>query len=242
MGLFETVLRYCFGVGLLLSAGDRSSSGRVNPNQGRRYQWPFEIANPRVQEALATVPREIFVRANDTKSAGENCALPIECGQTISQPYVVSLMTEKLQIRPDSRILEIGTGSGYQCAILAELAAQVFTIEVIPELAHAARGRLQALGYQNIEYRMGDGAAGWAEAGPFDGILVTCAATDLPLALWEQLVCPGGRLVIPIGDEPHNQELRLYQKHYKQAPNSPTVANPIGEIICPVRFVPMTSG
>ena len=166
---------------------------------------------PRVLEALAKVPREQFVPVDLSARAYDNRPLPIGHGQTISQPLIVAVMTHLLRLRPEARVLEIGTGSGYQTAILAELAREVVTIEVVEDLATAAQSKLEALGYRNIEYRRGDGAAGCPERAPFDGIMVTAAARTIPPALIEQLT-PGGRLVIPIGSDPLGQDLVLVQK------------------------------
>jgi protein-L-isoaspartate(D-aspartate) O-methyltransferase len=137
--------------------------------------------------------------------------LPIGHDQTISQPLIVAVMTHLLRLQPDARVLEIGTGSGYQCAILAELAALVVTIEVDAELAARARACLEAQGYRNIEFQVGDGTAGWPPRAPYDGILVTAAARSVPPALVEQLK-RGGRLVIPIGGDPFSQDLVLVEK------------------------------
>jgi protein-L-isoaspartate(D-aspartate) O-methyltransferase len=167
--------------------------------------------DPRVLEALAKVPRERFVPADLSARAYDNRPLPIGHGQTISQPLIVAVMTHLLRLRPEARVLEIGTGSGYQTAILAELARKVVTIEVVEDLAGAAQSKLEALGYHNIEYRRGDGARGCPERAPFDGIMVTAAARTIPPALIEQLAT-GGRLVIPIGSDPLGQDLVLVQK------------------------------
>lgn len=185
-----------------------------------------------VERAARAVRRELFVPVEQRAHAGEDTALPIGCAQTISQPSLVWFMTEQLELTPDSRVLEIGTGSGYQTAILAEIAAEVFTIERLAELGLAARERLMELGYRNIEFRIGDGAKGWPEATPFDAIIVTAAATHLPSALHEQLK-PGGRLVIPVGDPREDQVLLRLDKE------------PNGELrqreLCGVRFVPLVT-
>ena len=167
--------------------------------------------DPKVREAIAKVPRERFVPPELAAHAYDNRPLPIGHGQTISQPLIVAVMTDVLRLRPSSRVLEVGTGSGYQTAILAELAGEVVTVEVVEALAAEARARLEALGYRNIAFRTGDGAAGWAEAAPFDAILVTAAAPSIPPALLEQLRA-GGRLVIPLGRDPLSQELVLVEK------------------------------
>ncbi len=167
--------------------------------------------DPKVLEAMARVPRERFVPPDLERQAYANRPLPIGHDQTISQPLIVAVMTHLLRLGPSARVLEVGTGSGYQCAILAELAALVVTIEAIAALAVEAKTRLEALGYRNIEFQVGDGAAGWPARAPYDAILVTAAARSLPPALADQLK-PGGRLVIPIGSTSFSQELVLLEK------------------------------
>jgi protein-L-isoaspartate(D-aspartate) O-methyltransferase len=166
--------------------------------------------DPRVMQALATVPRHAFVPAGEERHAYVNNALPIGHGQTISQPYIVALMTEMLEPQPDDVVLEIGTGSGYQAAVLSQLVRHVYSIEVIPELAEEARERLSRLGFANVSIRVGDGNAGWPEHSPFDGIIVTAAAAGIPGELLAQLG-NGGNMVIPVGS-PHRQELLLIEK------------------------------
>lgn len=155
------------------------------------------ITDPRVLQAMAAVPRHLFVPDGYVEVAYGDFALPIGHQQTISQPYIVALMTEALEISPGDRVLEIGTGSGYQAAVLAELGADVYTIERIPALYEEAKIRLQALGYQ-VHCKQGDGYEGWPEFAPYDGIIVTAAAPEIPSPLLEQLA-DGGRLVIPLG-------------------------------------------
>jgi protein-L-isoaspartate(D-aspartate) O-methyltransferase len=165
----------------------------------------------RVMNAMRDVPRDVFVPEAMRPAAFENGPLPIGHGQTISQPYIVALMTDLLQIEPDHRVLEIGTGSGYQTAVLSLLAGEVYTVEVVTALADAAAQLLESLGYDNIRSRTGNGYEGWAEHAPYDGIIVTAAAPHIPSPLLEQLK-PGGRMVIPVG-QPHSyQELMLVQK------------------------------
>ncbi len=164
-----------------------------------------------VQGAMGAVPRECFVPAAERAHAHHDAPLPIGCGQTISQPSLVATMTETLALAPPSRVLEIGTGSGYQTAILAELAASVFTVERIEQLARDAEARLASLGYDNICFRTGDGALGWPEEAPFDAIIVTAAAATVPPALTAQLKT-GGRLVLPLGPPHGDQELWLVEK------------------------------
>jgi protein-L-isoaspartate(D-aspartate) O-methyltransferase len=187
--------------------------------------------DPRVADAMSKVPRERFVPAELAAQAYENRPLPIGHGQTISQPLIVAVMTQLLRLEPESRVLEVGTGSGYQTAILAELAGEVVSIEVVESLAAEARARFDGLGYRNVELVCGDGAAGSPEKAPFDAILVTAAADKLPPALVEQLK-PGGRIVVPLGGHPATQELALVEKE------------PGGAIrerrLLPVAFVPLT--
>jgi protein-L-isoaspartate(D-aspartate) O-methyltransferase len=189
--------------------------------------------SPRVAAALAKVPREAFVPPRSAHAAYENRPLQIGHGQTISQPFIVALMTELLDLEPDDVVLEVGTGSGYQAAVLAELAHEVCSIEVIPELARTAATVLAEQGYDNIALRTGDGGAGWPERAPFDAIIVTAAAPDIPPALIEQLH-PGGRMVIPVGPRYGDQELLLVTK---DAAGKVTQRN-----VLPVAFVPLTGG
>lgn len=161
-----------------------------------------------VMQAMRSVPRDEFVPADSVDVAFVNAPLHIGHGQTISQPYIVALMSDLLRLKDDNSVLEIGTGSGYQTAILSELCRQVYTVEYIPELAGAAKTRLQRLGYNNIEYRVGNGYQGWPEYSPYDAIIVTAAASHIPQPLLEQLR-PGGRMVIPIGLPYQHQELTV---------------------------------
>jgi len=166
---------------------------------------------PQVLQAMAEVPRNEFVPAAQKNSAFANSPLPIGAGQTISQPFIVALMTDLLNIAPDHRILEIGTGSGYQTAVLAKLARQVFSIEILSSLARQAEQRLAGQDFHNIRLKTGDGYLGWAEEAPFDGIIVTAAASHSPEPLREQLK-NGGRLVIPVGVPGLHQDLLLIEK------------------------------
>ena len=184
----------------------------------------------RVMAAIGRVPRHAFVPESERSNAYENRPLPIGYGQTISQPYIVALMTDLLALGADSVVLEIGTGSAYQAAVLAELVAQVYTIEIIAPLGRAARQRLARLGYDNVEVRIGDGYFGWPEHAPFDAIMVTAAASHVPRPLIDQLKL-GGRLIIPVGDRFLTQQLILIEKH-----DDGTVTT---TQVLPVRFVPL---
>jgi protein-L-isoaspartate(D-aspartate) O-methyltransferase len=189
--------------------------------------------DPRVLDALARVPRHLFVRPDDAAFAYADHARPIDCGQTISQPFVVALMTDLARIGPGDRVLEVGTGSGYQTAVLASLAGQVFSVELHEPLARAARERLARLGFGNVELRVGDGWAGWPEQAPYAAIVVTAAASELPEALVAQLA-PGGRLVIPVGPAGAAQDLLLAEKDASGAVHTRSVL--------PVAFVPLVRG
>lgn len=156
------------------------------------------ITDRAVIEAMKNVPRELMVRTEDARCAFYDGPLSIGHGQTISQPYIVAYMTEKLELTGSDRVLEVGTGSGYQAAVLAEIAAEVYTVEVVPELGEKSRSMLGSLGYDNIRYRIGDGCEGWPEEAPFDAIIATAAPAEVPGPLLEQLA-DGGRMVIPVG-------------------------------------------
>lgn len=186
------------------------------------------ISDPQVLRAMARVPREAFVPQSLQEEAYADRALPIECGQTISQPYIVGLMTQALELSGTQRVLEVGTGSGYQTAVLAELAQAVFTIERQADLSAAAQRRLLGLGYTNIAFRIGDGSLGWPEEAPFDRILVAAAAPQCPQSLVDQLA-DGGVLVMPVGDE-EGQVLRQFRRSGQQV-ESAALTN--------CRFVPL---
>ena len=186
------------------------------------------VQDPRVLAAMRAVPRHRFVPSQLQKDAYADTPLPIGFDQTISQPYIVAYMTEALQLPPAATVLEVGTGSGYQAAVLAELAANVYSIEIVPELAERSKRILTELGYDNVHVRLGDGYDGWPDAAPFDGIIVTAAPDHVPPALVAQLAV-GARLVIPVGR--FAQEMRVVTK---------TMDGPISETTIPVRFVPMT--
>jgi protein-L-isoaspartate(D-aspartate) O-methyltransferase len=169
------------------------------------------IANPAVLRALERVPRHRFVPSEYQGDAYADHPLPIGHGQTISQPYIVALMTQLLYLGPADRVLEIGTGCGYQTAVLAEIAQEVYSLELVPELATAAEARLQDMGYANVHVRQGDGYEGWPEHAPYAGIIVTAAAPEVPSPLIEQLA-DGGRMVIPVGSRLGGQDLLLLEK------------------------------
>lgn len=191
------------------------------------------INDERVLQAMSKVPRHLFVPESLRSSAYQDSALPIEQGQTISQPYVVALMTEAARFQPSQRVLEVGTGSGYQAAVLAELVQEVYTIELLPVLAEQARTRLSQLGYRNIQVRAGDGYQGWPEAAPFDAVVVTCGAEHVPEPLFEQLK-PGGILIIPVGRTLESQVLLAITK----GPRGEKQPRDLGH----VRFVPLRRG
>jgi protein-L-isoaspartate(D-aspartate) O-methyltransferase len=189
---------------------------------------PRGIKDERVLAAMAKVPREEFVPADARSSAYEDGPLPIGYDQTISQPYIVAFMTEQLRPKPSDRVLEIGSGSGYQAAILAELVADVYTIDIVEPLAKTAEATLQRLGHKNVHIKVGDGYKGWPEEAPFDAVIVTCAPENVPQPLVDQLK-EGGRMVIPVGER-FSQQLYLLEKKNGQMKESATL---------PVRFVPM---
>lgn len=184
------------------------------------------ISDPRVLRAIRTVPRERFVPLQLEPDAYEDIALPIGCEQTISQPYMVGLMTQELRLTGTERVLEIGTGSGYQAAVLSLLCAEVVTIERIADLSWNAQRVLTGLGRTNVEFHVADGTVGWPPRAPYDGIVVTAGSPSVPAALYDQLAA-GGRLVIPVGDEEF-QDLQVVQK---------TDSGPLQVSVCGCRFV-----
>jgi protein-L-isoaspartate(D-aspartate) O-methyltransferase len=188
------------------------------------------ISNQRVVEAMLKIPRHLFVPFDEKDLAYEDKPLPIGFGQTISQPYMVATMTQLIDPRPDQCILEIGTGSGYQTAILAELAGRVHTVERIAKLSHRARETLDRLGYQNVHFLTGDGYKGWPEPIVFDAILIACAPKDIPWELTKQLK-PTGQMIIPVGPQDNQYLKRIYQNKNQW----------IEETLMEVRFVPMVS-
>ena len=185
----------------------------------------------RVMEAMAKVPRHEFVPSTERRNAYANRPLPIGMGQTISQPFIVALMTDFMEVKPGDRVLEIGTGSGYQAAVLAELAGTVYTVEIVESLAREAQERLRRLGYRNVVTRIGDGYLGWPEQAQFDAIMVTAAPREVPQPLLDQLK-PGGRLVVPVGGQSAGQSLLLMEKQ-----SDGTVTR---RTVLAVRFVPLT--
>ena len=186
------------------------------------------IGDARVLAAMRSVPRHLFVDPSQLEYAYHDSALRIDCEQTISQPYIVALMTQSLELHGGERVLEIGTGSGYQAAVLAEMGVDVFSIERHATLAENARERLNQLGYSGVQIRVGDGCLGWPEAAPFDRIIITATSNHVPLALWEQLI-EGGTLVAPLGP-PHAQVLQQLRKQAGQA---------LSTRLADCRFVPL---
>ena len=187
------------------------------------------ITDPRILEAMRKVPRDAFVPETVRDRSYRDEPLPIGYDQTISQPFIVAFMTEKLRLQPGNRVLEIGTGSGYQAAILAELVAQVYTIEIVAPLGKTAETTLRRLGYKNVRVKIGDGYQGWPEHGPYDAVIVTCAPQKVPQPLVEQTK-EGGRIVIPVGQF-YEQTLYLLEKKEGRLQR---------QAVLPVRFVPMT--
>ena len=187
-----------------------------------------DITDPRVLSAMRRVPRDRFVPADQRLWAYDDRPLPIGYRQTISQPYIVAYMTQALQVTPAARVLEIGTGSGYQAAVLAELVASVYSIEIVPQLAERAADTLTELGYANVQVKQGDGYAGWPEEAPFDAIIVTAAPDHVPQPLVSQLAV-GGRMIIPVGQD--RQALTVLVRTTDGVTENTTL---------PVRFVPMT--
>ncbi len=239
-GIARRAAIFLFFAGLAAACGRKSEeapkvSVRDDATAGARARMvETQIAargvrDPRVLAAMRKVPRHLFVPPAERARAYEDQPVPIGDNQTISQPYIVALMTELLELPPRSRVLEIGTGSGYQSAVLGELASEVYSIEILPELARAAGEKLKELGYSNVVVREGDGYHGWIEHAPFDGIIVTAAPERIPQPLLEQL-SPGGRMVIPVGG--FFQELKVFTKDRDGRVTE--------KDIIPVRFVPMT--
>jgi protein-L-isoaspartate(D-aspartate) O-methyltransferase len=198
---FFALCTAAFSAGCTVNSSDHDASRNPSAERQAMVREQLErrgVADPRVLAAMATVPRHEFVPEDLRAYAYEDRPLPIGFGQTISQPYIVAAMSEAVRLEGTERVLEIGTGSGYQAAVLAELCAEVFTIELEKELADRARADLERLGYRNIHVRHGNGYLGWPEAAPFDAIVVTAAPTSIPPALVDQLAV-GGRMVLPVG-------------------------------------------
>jgi protein-L-isoaspartate(D-aspartate) O-methyltransferase len=210
-------------------AQDEAGFLRARQQMVERQLRGRDISDVRVLAAMGKVPRHRFVSAGLASHAYADSPLPIEEGQTISQPYIVALMTQLLELRGPEQVLEVGTGSGYQAAILGELTQQVYTIEIRPGLAASAAARLRGMGYPNVEVRAGDGYLGWPERAPFDAIIVTAGATRIPDPLIAQLK-EGGRIVIPVGEAFGSQELLLGRKHGGKLTT---------RVVGPVRFVPL---
>ena len=230
-----------FLVAMLLMAACGRQELAVTSHQSRSYDALRKsmvetqirsrgIKHDGVLRSMLDVPRHEFVPEADRSRAYEDRPLPIGLGQTISQPYIVALMTELADPKPNHHVLEVGTGSGYQAAVIARLVAQVYSIEIIPEHAESAAARLQRLGLKNLEVRAGNGYLGWPERAPFDAILVTAGATEIPQLLLDQLKS-GGRMIIPIGNGPNDQVLKVIEKNLSGKVESRDVL--------PVRFVPL---
>lgn len=211
------------------TSADEAAFQRARLQMVERQLKGRDITDAAVLRAMARVPRHRFVSPALASQAYADRALPIEEGQTISQPYIVALMTQLLELAGSETVLEVGTGSGYQAAVLAELGVKVYTIEILPGLASRAAEQLKALGYTRIAVRAGDGYQGWPEAAPFDAIAVTAGATHIPEPLVAQLA-EGGRLVIPVGAVSGTQELILGRK---------TAGRLVTRVVIPVRFVPL---
>ncbi len=190
------------------------------------------VFSPQVMEAIAKVPREEFVPNHLRPLSYQNSPLPIGKGQTISQPFIVALMTDLICPGKSDVVLEVGAGSGYQAAVLSQLVKKLYTVEIVPDLAHKAARLLHRLGYHNVEVKHGDGSLGWPAHAPYDSIIVTAAATEIPEALKEQLK-PGGRLVIPVGYPGKTQHLMLVEKNH--------AGNFTSRTILPVAFVPFVT-
>jgi len=221
---------------LLVASFVACAQGNLEAQRERMVRQHIEqrgVRDRRVLEAMRKTPRHLFVPEGLRAMAYADQPLPIGHGQTISQPYIVAFMTELLEPKPDQKALEIGTGSGYQAAVLSHLVGHLYTIEIVPELARSSASLLKQLGYKNITVRHGDGYKGWPEQAPFDRILLTAAPPDIPQALLEQLK-PGGRLVAPVGASVFEQELVVIDKDKDgKLHRRPSL---------PVRFVPMVRG
>ncbi|EAQ78238.1 protein-L-isoaspartate(D-aspartate) O-methyltransferase [Blastopirellula marina] len=211
------------------SPQQEASFAKLRADMVEQQLCPREIHDPAVLAAMRRVPRHRFVPGISQHLAYEDNAIPLSAGQTISQPYIVALMTQLAKVDKKSRVLDVGAGSGYQSAVLAEIGADVYAIEILRELADTAAERLRTLGYRNVHLKQGDGYAGWPSAAPFDAILIAAASPQVPPPLLDQLTV-GGRLVLPLGDAP--QILQCIRKvgsgEFEQ------------QKVAPVQFVPMT--
>jgi protein-L-isoaspartate(D-aspartate) O-methyltransferase len=221
---------------MMRKSGDRRSDLLAEIDAEMRLTAPYTgrggLAS-NVRKAIASVPREDFVSPIEQEWAYINRPLPIGHGQTISQPFIVALMTDLLDPEPDDVVLEIGTGSGYQAAVLSKIVANVYSVEVVEDLAASASERLARLGYANVAVRCGDGARGWPEYAPYDGIIVTAAAPEVPPALVMQLA-KGGRMVVPVGHPNAEQVLTVLRKDARGEVSE--------EPLLPVAFVPLVEG
>ena len=220
----------CFGCGDQVSAQDDSSYDAARETMVREQIAGRGIRDPRVVDAMRQVPRHLFIPAAERAHAYDDGPVPIGQGQTISQPYIVALMTELVRPQPGDRVLEVGTGSGYQAAVLARLVAHVYTVELEDTLARSATAVLRELKYENITVRTGDGYGGWPEHAPFDIVIVTAAPEQVPQPLIDQLK-PGGRLIVPVGPRYSVQQLQLIEKDASGATRTTNVS--------PVMFVPL---
>jgi protein-L-isoaspartate(D-aspartate) O-methyltransferase len=224
----SSLLLFCSLVTCAVPVDEPAPTGEARERMVQRQLAGRDITDEAVLSAMGRIARERFVPPEQRRHAYEDHPIPIGHDATISQPYIVALMTQLAQVRPGDRVLDVGTGSGYQAAVLAELGAEVYGIEVVPELAEQAAGRLQELGYHGVRVRAGDGYRGRPEVAPFAAIIVAAAAPTVPRPLVDQLA-PGGRLVIPVGKD--TQELKVIEKRPHGEPHTRTVA--------PVQFVPM---
>lgn len=229
--MFRDLRRRVAVMAVAIAGCTAATSNQPNPAAARMVDQQLrqhDIVDPRVLAAMREVPRHRFVPPEMAARAYDDTPLPIGYGQTISQPYIVAYMTQALEVRPEHRVLEIGTGSGYQAAVLARIAKEVYTIEIVPELAARAAGILRELGYDRVHVREGDGYAGWPEHAPFDRVIVTAAPDHIPQPLVDQLAV-GGRLVIPVGDV--RQQMTIVTKTKDGVVERRTIG---------VRFVPLT--
>jgi protein-L-isoaspartate(D-aspartate) O-methyltransferase len=230
LGLFLLTLLFITHTGQRPRAADEEDAyTHLRERMVSRQIQARGVKDPHVLNAMKVVPRHLFVPFQYRQSAYEDHPLPIGKGQTISQPYIVAFMTAALHLKPKDRILEIGTGSGYQAAVLAEMGCEVYSVEIVPSLGARAGETLSRLGYGNVHVKIGDGHGGWPEEAPFDAVIVTCAPEKIPEALIQQLK-EGGRLIIPVGEQGGIQQLVLAEKSGNRL---------VSSSLLPVRFVPM---